>query len=223
MSKSDFMTELEKMFEKDCDELSKLDIPQYEVSDEFKKKMERLIKYQRKPYFRLICTAGRRAACIIAAVIILSVSSLSATGAYKTIYNFLVNTFSDHNHVHYNSGDSDDYPKTIEKEYLIADMPEEFVLTDYDSNADSIVSLYYNDDKYVLFEQCTKDSYSYNFDNQNSTVEYYTDENGQDYIIYKWESDVIVFWDNGDYIFQISGNLDKESVLDLCKSVTVKR
>ena len=223
MNKSDFMTALENSFEKDCNELSELDVPQYEVSSKFKKKMEKLIKYQRKPYFRLTCTAGRRAACIIVAVIVMSVSSLSATGAYKTIYNFIVNTFSDHDEISY-INDSDSYPETIEEEYVISNIPEGFELIEHHENENMVASVYLNEDKYIIFEQTVKYGFTLSHDNEYSTTENYTDENGQEYIIRITDSvDIFVLWDNGDYFFRISGNLDKESALNMCKSVTVKR
>ena len=41
------------------------------------KKMQKLFKRQRKPYFKFICTASRRAACIAAAIVIVSASAMS--------------------------------------------------------------------------------------------------------------------------------------------------
>lgn len=222
MSQNEFILALGKSLQKDYRELIQSDIPQYEVSDKFKKKMEKLIKYQRKPYFRLTCTAGRRAACIIVAVIVLSVSSLSVDAVYNTIYNFIVKTFSDHDEISYNN-DSDSYPETIEDEYVISNIPEGFELTDHDLTEKSVYSSYLNEDKCIVLEQCTKDFFSYNYDNEYSMTENYTDENGQEYIIRITDStDITVLWDNGEYIFQIYSNLDKDSVLDLCKNVSVK-
>lgn len=222
MSQNEFILALGKSLQKDYRELIQSDIPQYEVSDKFKKKMEKLIKYQRKPYFRFTCTAGRRAACIIVAVIVLSVSSLSVDAVYNTIYNFIVKTFSDHDEISYNN-DSDSYPETIEEEYVISNIPEGFELTEHHENENMVASVYLNEDKYIMLEQTVKYGFILNHDNEYSTAENYTDENGQEYIIRITDTaDIAVLWDNGEYIFQIYSNLDKDSVLDLCKNVSVK-
>lgn len=75
MNKSAFMTALEKTFEKDCNDLSDLVIPQFELSDEFQNKMTKLIKLQNKPFFILMSSAGRRIAFFIAVLFIMLTSS----------------------------------------------------------------------------------------------------------------------------------------------------
>ncbi len=42
----------------------------YIFSDKYKRKINKLIKRREKPYFKLICTTGRRIVCAAAAVII---------------------------------------------------------------------------------------------------------------------------------------------------------
>ena len=42
-------------------------------------------------------------------------------------------------------------------------------------------------------------------------------------IVLDSDTDVTCIWDNGRYILSISGNLDKETVIDLCKSTKLQK
>lgn len=57
-----------------------------ELSKKFERKMDKLIRRRNKPYFNLICTGGRRAACIAAVIIILSASSLSVEAVREVVH-----------------------------------------------------------------------------------------------------------------------------------------
>ena len=66
-----------------------------EFSEKFERKMDKLIRRRNKPYFNLICTGGRRAACIVAAIIILSASSLSVEAVREAVNDFFMSIFGD--------------------------------------------------------------------------------------------------------------------------------
>ena len=67
-----------------------------EFSEKFERKMDKLIRRRNKPYFNLICTGGRRAACIAAVIIILSASSLSVEAVREVVHDFFMSIFGDH-------------------------------------------------------------------------------------------------------------------------------
>ena len=67
----------------------------YEFSEKYNKKINKLIKHREKPYFTLICTTGRRVACFVTALLILSFSSLSVKAVREAVCNFFMNIFSD--------------------------------------------------------------------------------------------------------------------------------
>lgn len=74
-----------------------------EFSEKFERKMDKLIRRRNKPYFNLICTGGRRAACIVAAIIILSASSLSVEAVREAVNDFFMSIFGDHTAVSVNN------------------------------------------------------------------------------------------------------------------------
>ena len=191
-------------------------------SEKHNKKMAKLIKNQKKPYYALISTAGRRAACIIAAIIILSASALSVRAIREAIFDFIMRIFSDRTVVSTESGTDEGYPETIEELYYISELPEGFEQNKFNENDVSIDTLYVNDEKYILFSQYTKSYYHKTYDNEQSKYKEYCNEENQEYLIFSSEYSNAFLWDNGRYIFTISSNLDKEDILKLCKSTKVK-
>lgn len=193
-----------------------------EFSEKFERKMDKLIRRRNKPYFNLICTGGRRAACIAAVVIILSASSLSVEAVREAVHDFFMSIFEDHTAVSVNSDTEKDYQATIEEEYAISNLPDGFELSDYNRDSGTIFAAYFYGDKYIFFEQFVHDSYLVNFDNEHSELEYYTDESGQEYLIQSTNHDFCIMRDNGRYILQIKSNMNKDDVLELCKSTKLK-
>lgn len=191
-------------------------------SEHHNRKMNKLIKRQRKPYFKLISTAGRRAACIIVAFVVLSASALSVKAIREAFFDFITRIFSDHTVVTVESGTDKGYPTTIEEEYFISELPDGFVEMDKGITDNSIDIFYFRNDEYVFFTQYTKAKYERNYDNERSEFSEFIDSDGKRYMIITNQSEITYIWDNGKYIFEITSNLDKEYTLKLCKSTKIK-
>ena len=220
---SNLKTALERSLDMECSSISEVEAPEYKFSAGFEKKMKKLIHRREKPYFQLICTAGRRAACVAGALVVISASAFSVKAVRETVYDFIEDNFSDHDVVTVKA--DEDSPATIENEYEITKLPAGFEETEHCATDVDICSMYSskNDDKYILFEQFTKQTYNVSFDNEHTTEEDITDDNGQIYRVYDHGNGEYTFvWDNGKYILQISGNLDKGELLDLCRSTKMK-
>ena len=82
---------ISEVFDEQADELGSGE--PHVFSRRHEKKMRRLIKRQRKPNFRLISTAGRRAACIALAIVVVSASAMSVKAVRKTFFDFVTNVF----------------------------------------------------------------------------------------------------------------------------------
>lgn len=186
------------------------------------KEMAKLIKRQRKPYFKLISSTGRRAACIIVAFIVMSASALSVKAIREAFFDFITSIFSDHNVVTTESGTDKGYPTNIEEEYYISELPDGFEEMDKGKTDNSIDISYFRNDEYVFFTQYTKTAYEQTYDNERSEFNEYMDSDGKQYMVITNKSGITYIWDNGRYIFEVSSNLDKEYVLKLCKSTKLK-
>lgn len=186
------------------------------------KEMAKLIKRQRKPYFKLISSTGRRAACIIVAFIVMSASALSVKAIREAFFDFITSIFSDHNVVTTESGTDKSYPTNIEEEYYISELPDGFEEMDKGKTDNSIDISYFRNDEYVFFTQYTKTAYEQTYDNERSEFNEYMDSDGKQYMVITNKSGITYIWDNGRYIFEVTSNLDKEYVLKLCKSTKLK-
>ena len=111
---------------------------EHEFSDKHNKKMKKLIIRQSRPYFKLISTAGRRAACVIVATVVLSASALSVEAVRNAVYDFIIKIFSNHSVVTTESGTDDGYPTSIEEKYYISKLPAGFEQTQYGETDNSI-------------------------------------------------------------------------------------
>jgi len=112
--------------------------------------------------------------------------------------------------------------EAIEKIYELGFLPEGYCLVDYAPETSNVSYVYSLDDKLLMFSQNLSSSYSSSVDKQTATQEVEI-HNNQEYTIYTWESgDINIIWTNGEFIFDLFGNLDKETALDMCKSIKIK-
>ena len=206
-------------FEKDMNELDQMEDHVFSVKHE--KKMIKLIKRQKKPYFKLICTGGRRAACIIAAIIILSASALSVEAVRKAIFDFIIRIFSDHNVITVEEGTDSGYPETIEEEYYISELPKDFVEEKRSYTSITTRTNYTNGNNNIFFSQYVKSKYVIKYDNEHDYEFNCIHDGEQEFFVAEMEDRVIYTWDNGKYIFEIMSDLDKEQTLKLCKSTKI--
>lgn len=191
-------------------------------SKKHEKKMTKLIKRQRKPYFNLISSAGRRAACIIVAIVVFSASALSVKAVREAVFKFITNVFSDHNVVNVESDSDSGYPETIQEEYYIFDLPEGFAQSQVDKTDNSLSIVYSYGESRIIFEQHTLSGFKLNIDNEHNNFEEYTDTDGIVYKIATSKDNTIIIWSNDDYAFMITSNLNKDEVLKLCRSTKLK-
>ncbi|MEO3156263.1 DUF4367 domain-containing protein, partial [Ruminococcus bicirculans (ex Wegman et al. 2014)] len=88
---------------------------------------------------------------------------------------------------------------------------------------DNSISVFYsNGKKGILFDQNVKGNHNIYMDNERTDFTK-IEIDGQEYLLFESDTDVTCIWDNGRYILSISGNLDKETVIDLCKSTKLQK
>lgn len=113
-------------------------------------------------------------------------------------------------------------PKIIESVYYLPEIPEEYELYETVSDNWSVSTSYMNYDTnrgMVLF-QTVKEGYIGHFDNEHHAFEE-VDVNGH-YGLYLFDSNGgLIVWDNGDYVLEISGDFNKDELLNLAKSAKV--
>ncbi len=196
---------------------------EYRFSEKFERRMERLIKRREKPYYKLICTAGRRAVCIAAAMVIAFGFAMSFESVRAAVKEFFTRVFSDHIVMEVYPEFAEDDPDMIEEIYEITELPEGFALVDSEVCSTYAYEIYVFEEYYIDFRQTTRASYHISLDNEHSAFETYVDASGQEYLIHQSQSgNLCVIWNENSYILEMKSNLDKETVLNLCASTKVK-
>ena len=154
-------------------------------------------------------------AALIAAA--LAASSVSAVRDF--FKRFFTETFSTHTAVQ--SADTAEAPETIEAIYTI-DVPEGFETTFEEQvyeYTQFITYEYEKDDKYIIFSQYSKKSFNVMVDTENQVMEYITVNGKEGYIIRLDDDSYYISWDNGDYIFDIEGNIGKNQLIEIAETV----
>lgn len=225
---SDTRSELKKLVPLYCNELNSLDLSlyeNYEFSEDYLNKKEKLIKNQSHIYYPLIKTTGRRIASAIIAAVIMGTTTVAAYApARNAVKNFFLRIFNDHSvvSVQYDSEDIGDHKSRIEKRYSIT-VPDGFVLDESESvSTSSHIGLrYYSENKFesIYFDQYTADTYSSYYDNERGHFKSSSDKFGNEFMIYTNDDFINILWDNGEYIFVLSGDISESEIMDIYYSV----
>ena len=216
------------VYEKELDEyVGNTECDEHIFSPEFEKKMDKLVSRRRKPYYNFVRTIGRRAAWAACFAAILCVSSLSIKAVRENVFSLFTHEMSNNNEIVAAIDDDDSSPETIEKYYGIV-VPDGYTL--YESNELAVTCFYTYENEagdYINFTQTARSSFKTSVDNERSEIEHYTDDNGQNYIIYTWKEDnrvrqTLVIWDNGEYVFDVMACTDRDTTMAIVNSMHEK-
>ncbi len=141
---------------------------QYTFSEKFNKRMEKLIKAQKKVYWNLVSTTSKRVAIIFLAIFTMFTAAFSVKAIREPIVKFISEIYETFTHYFFD-GDTTD---TITQEYSIKVLPDGFKQTNQ-IKSDVFVTTEYQDDSgnIIQFTQMTTEhSAGYFFDNENGTI-----------------------------------------------------
>lgn len=110
-------------------------------------------------------------------------------------------------------------PDFIEDVYSI-NVPENFILNNNFESEIYVSSVYRTqEDDYIFFNQYVKSKYDVNVNTEDRPLDY-IEINGNDwYVVELGNNEYYISWDNGDYIFDITGNIGKSTLIDAANSV----
>ncbi|WP_028509274.1 DUF4367 domain-containing protein [Ruminococcus sp. NK3A76] len=200
-------------------------LPQVEnehtFSKGFEKRMDKLVKRRSKPYYMMINTAAKRAACIIGIILIASFTTVMSVASFREAFkSFIVNTFEKYSVVRSNDEDSS-VPETIKDIYGISqELIKDYSVT-YEEKDDVSYNITYksSNNRIIDFSQFTKNEFDIAINTENAktiTVEingyeamFYTDNHNYNHLI----------WDNGDYMIKISSNIGKDELISMAETV----
>jgi hypothetical protein len=210
-----------------CEELENVDTSEYanyQFSKKYIRNKENLIKRQGRIYYPLIKTTGRKIVSAIVAAALMGTMTVAAyEPARNAVKNFFIRIFKGYSVVTVStdseSEEEDHHKSTIEKQYNIT-VPDDFILDENETIVtDTHIGLsYYTKDKSkcLYFDQYTSDAYVSSFDNEQSDIIKQEDKYGNEILIYNNnDENVIIVWDNGEYIFELSGNITTEKIMEI--------
>ena len=179
--------------------------------------MDKLIRAQRKSYYKFINTAAKRAAVIFAAIITLFTASLSVRAIREPVVKFIKQVYETFIHYSFDGGTTD----KISKEYAIR-VPENFNQTNR-IQGDALIATEYTSDSGDIIEfkqMTTKYSIGYFVDNEIGNIK--TEViNGMEVDFKEWYDTKSAIWAKDGYVFAIDcyGDIDWETIKQIIADI----
>lgn len=190
------------------------DMPDHRFSPQFERKMKRLAGGGAPKKL----TVRRLFVCVTAALIAAALAASSVSAVRDFFKRFFTETFSTHTAVQ--SADTAEAPETIEAVYTI-DVPEGFETEDSFVSDIFCNTVYRNkeNNEYIIFNQNIRSAFDIYVNTENQTMEY-VEINGCDgFIVDIGIDEAYISWDNGEYVFEISGNIGKSELIIIAETV----
>lgn len=210
-------TQLKKAFEETLEAriISTVpDMPDHRFSPQFERKMKRLAGGGASKKL----TVRRLFICVTAALIAAALAASSVSAVRDFFKKFFTETFSTHTAVQ--SADTAEAPETIEAVYTI-DVPDGFETEDAFMSDIFCNTVYRNkeNNEYIIFNQNIRSAFDIYVNTENQTMEY-VEINGCDgFIVDIGIDEAYISWDNGEYVFEISGNIGKSELIIISETV----
>ena len=191
----------------------------HEFSQKFQKRMDKLIRRRRKPYYRFINTAGKRVAVIILAFLTISFTTVMSIEALRTPFlDYIMSIFFNHSEIK-GSDYSVIYPEKIESIYEIKYDLSDYHIIALNHNEKHRTIDYQNKNFVICFSQNTVSDYDMNYNTENSEIEH-IDLLGHDAVVYMDNNQYYcIIWNNGEYIIDLASNVGKDTLIEIAKSV----
>jgi len=198
----------------------------FSFSSEFERKMEKLIRAQRKPYYPLVSTRPRRAVLALAVALTLMISLVFSVSALRVpVVRFIVEAYEKFTAIFFvKEDDSARLPETIESSYYPHWLPEGYVLDEARSvvSDSQAISLFVSQQgEVILFQQYTLIPIGLGINTEGVPSEevFVGDCAG---IYYSNLGSQTLLWENGKYGFSLEGPMDKEVLLKMASSLKEK-
>lgn len=189
----------------------------YNFSDKFNKRMQKLIKSQKKAYWCLVNTAAKRVAIIFLAIFTMFTAAFSVKAIREPVVNFIMEIYETFTHYLFEG----DTTNTISKEYSITELPDGYIQTNKFRNENLITTIYEKTAHNVIeFTQTTTKHAQIHIDNEHESV-YKDIVNGIEINISETLDIKHVFWIKDNYYFDITcyGDISIDTIKELIMSI----
>ena len=123
----------------------------YRLTKEFRRKMEKLIQKEKRPFYRMFNTAGKRVAVILTTFLVAAAALCMSVEAIRTpIVRFFVETFEKYSIIT-TTGEGSEAGKTrIEREYELGELPQGYELVESQTSELAAIKEYRNGENGLL-------------------------------------------------------------------------
>ena len=218
MSRSDFNNALREAVSSEF-----TDIPtdessiNYTISERFIKKMDKLIRSQKKVYYNFINTVSKRVAIICLVVVTLFTTACSVKAIREPIVNFITEVYETFTRYFFDG----DTVESVTKQYSIELLPESFEQTNVTENDISVTKTYENSlGERIIFSQTITEDTEYKMDAEHGNVQKLLVNNIEVHII--MTDDIAqAIWIQDEYLLKITylGKTDQETIVSMIESV----
>ncbi len=197
------------------------ELENYQFSERFERRMQRLIRMQKKSYYRYINTVAKRAACYILIVLTcMFVTVFSVKSLREPFVNFVVETYEKFTSLFV---EKDDPTDNIELKVMLPQyIPEGYEIDDVIIDENLYMHVYHGEnDNYLFYTQDRDKNWLSIIDTENINVEkiYIRTFEGVYYI--NKNINYLIFND-GICTYSISGYISKEEMIKFAESIDIK-
>lgn len=189
----------------------------FTFSERFNKRMEKLIRLQKKVYYNFVNTAYKRVAIICVVLLTMLTTACSVKAIREPIVNFIKQVYESFTHYSYDG----DTTEKITKEYTLK-FPDSFEQTNITKNK-SLISIEYTNSlgDIIEFSQMTTEySTGYFVDNENGDIK--TENINGIEVEFKERYDTkSAIWTQNGYVFVIDcyGNISYDTIKRMIESL----
>ena len=196
------------------EELSKISF-----SETFERKMKKLFSLQKKTYYKLINTVGKRVAIIVLALIIsLTATTFSVKALREAVIEFITETYEKFTKVsiHTTGSNEDNVIKTV-PQYIPQGYEIEFEIDD-----GHLYSITYTDkeNNHIIYDQQIQSGTTYHANTEDIEFEtiHINSLEGISYV--KNEYNTVVFADE-NHFYTITGKVSMEEIVKIAESIEI--
>lgn len=222
MMKSDLYEALELLNREEMDALSEMEAnaPEHEFSEEFEEKMERLLRRWKRKFIKRSDYRLRKSWLVAAIVALILSISMSVEASREAIIRFVIEMYEKYSNVRHEGSGVDFAPDEI-LEYREPDWGEEYVEVERKETKYfyKVVRKNVATGDWISFLQRVIDYYDIGINTEDVELEESIIDG--DIIIYStiYKGQVILFWNDGQYYYEISGNEEKEEMVRLIEFI----
>ena len=196
-------------------------IPESSFSDEFERKMNRLITVRRNPLWNYVNSAAKKAAAIFIGIIIIGAVGMSVKAVRDPVIQFVKTIYEKFISVTFEG----ETTEIIKEDYGLFYMPEGFKLTDSENSFSRNKYLYKRGEESIELIQSVSNNIQLTFDNENSvSKEIQIDDLSVTVITDSKDKNFkYAFWENEGYIFELTcfAELTENEFIETIRSVDV--